>query len=599
MNGVPGKNMKRNAGNAKYKVQSLKSVSIKLLVLFAVAVAGLLVFLVFEIQENRKLMNEYVNDTAGLYVNQINRDITQITSELIYILEGNDDISSLPDQLTPSDTAYYDMLTSIMEQNRILKIRYQETSFFYVYSYRADVLITDSGTTFAGSWKSDLYEELLALLKGQEAWNSNTTQWTLLYVGEDSYIVSWYTKNGKTFGCVMDVDTVFDILGDGISSYEAIPFMKDEEGNFLLPKDMTEEYRELILEEKTEKNLCSYQLGSIGVVYLYIVPGSGMLERLLNIQVFFAVLVAVIMMLCVGVLYGYYRRVMEPMREFVDGLDRLDEEQMLNEDGTNNILELQFASGQFRKLLRKIQSLKIIIYERELKEQKAELEYVQEQLRPHFLLNCLSVIHGKADEKGETEIVRITEKLADYMRYVMRDSHSLRRVSEELEHIEAYVEMQKLRYGEDSFSYEVMSDADVGDCLIPPLVLQTLVENAIVHEVTLDAKVEISLYITVEKYEETPYLYISVSDTGSGFSEEILEALEKDSPIVYNGRTHIGLQNVRRRLDLMYGGRAGIIFSNMEKNFGAVVEVRLPLERAGDGAETIQVRRRSGQDEKE
>lgn len=151
MNGVPGKNMKRNAGNAKYKVQSLKSVSIKLLALFAVAVAGLLVFLVFEIQENRKLMNEYVNDTAGLYVNQINRDITQITSELIYILEGNDDISSLPDQLTPSDTAYYDMLTSIMEQNRILKIRYQETSFFYVYSYRADVLITDSGTTFAGS----------------------------------------------------------------------------------------------------------------------------------------------------------------------------------------------------------------------------------------------------------------------------------------------------------------------------------------------------------------------------------------------------------------------------------------------------------------
>ncbi|MCD7833756.1 MAG: hypothetical protein LUH00_07190 [Lachnospiraceae bacterium] len=132
-------------------MQSLKSVSIKLLALFAVAVAGLLVFLVFEIQENRKLMNEYVNDTAGLYVNQINRDITQITSELIYILEGNDDISSLPDQLTPSDTAYYDMLTSIMEQNRILKIRYQETSFFYVYSYRADVLITDSGTTFAGS----------------------------------------------------------------------------------------------------------------------------------------------------------------------------------------------------------------------------------------------------------------------------------------------------------------------------------------------------------------------------------------------------------------------------------------------------------------
>ena len=252
---------------------------------------------------------------------------------------------------------------------------------------------------------------------------------------------------------------------------------------------------------------------------------------------------------------------MTPMRDFVDALDNMNEEQMLNENGANNILELEFASGKFRTLLRKIQSLKIAIYEKELKEQRAELEYVQEQVRPHFLLNCLSVIHGKADEKGEKEIIRITEVLSDYMRYVMKDSKNQRVIREELDHIASYVEMQKLRYGEEAFSYETILDGNVEDCLVPPLLLQTLVENAIVHEVTLDNKIEISLYITSEEYEDGRYLYISVSDTGRGFSRETLEALENDSPIIYDGRKHVGLQNVRRRLELLYGGRAGILDS--------------------------------------
>ena len=290
----------------------------------------------------------------------------------------------------------------------------------------------------------------------------------------------------------------------------------------------------------------------------------------MNIQILFALLILVLL---------YYGKIMSPMKAFVEALDHMDEEQMLNEDGSNNILELEFASGKFRTLLRKIQSLKIAIYEKELQEQKAELEYVQEQLRPHFLLNCLSVIHGMADAKEEKEIVHITEVLSDYMRYVMRDSKNQRPIVEELEHIASYVEMQKLRYGENSFSYEVIQDEEAADCLVPPLLLQTLVENAIVHEVSLDKKIDISLYITTENYEDGKYLYISISDTGNGFTKETLHALENDIPIIYNGRKHVGLQNIQRRLQLMYGGKASVEFSNMDENFGAVVEVRIPFNK--------------------
>ena len=72
-----------------------------------------------------------------------------------------------------------------------------------------------------------------------------------------------------------------------------------------------------------------------------------------------------------------------------------------------------FLQG-FRNLVRKIQALKITIYEKELNEKQIELEFAQEQIRPHFFLNCISMIHGIADNKGETDIVTITSILSDY-----------------------------------------------------------------------------------------------------------------------------------------------------------------------------------------
>ena len=66
-------------------------------------------------------------------------------------------------------------------------------------------------------------------------------------------------------------------------------------------------------------------------------------------------------------------------------------------------------------------------------------------------------------------------------------------------------------------------------------------------------KSEISLYLTNETYEDGEYLYICISDTGNGFSKEALDAIEHDTPIIYHGRHHVGISNIKRRLALMYG----------------------------------------------
>lgn len=563
------------------KTQSLKAVSVRLLILIGIALAGLVGFLMLGMQENRRLAEEYVRDTAELYVGQINQDIRQINSELVYIMGQKSNIKKLPDQMTPQDAEYYELLSDIREQNKIIKIRYQEVQNFYLYVKEGGILITDEGVIFPDSIKTEFYKELTDFLEQQPS-DSRTTNWKLMQTADELYIVSWFFRGNRGIGCVINLETVFNKLQSVMKKYDAIPFFRDKNGEIFLSEQVPDHMRQKINQIEQNDDFYTYQLGGVMEISLYVVPGSGMLEQILNMQIILMVFILILMIPCGVMLYTYYKRIMIPMADFVSSLERMDEEQFLNENGSNNILELEFASGKFRTLLRKIQSLKIAIYEKELQEQKAELEYVQEQLRPHFLLNCLSVIHGMADAKEEKEIVRITEVLSEYMRYVMRDSKNQREIAEELEHIASYVEMQKLRYGERAFSYEAILDEGAEDCLVPPLMLQTLVENAVVHGVSLDKKVDISLYITTETYENKEYLYICISDTGKGFSEETLLALEHDTPIVYNGRRHVGLQNIRRRLKLMYGDQGNVAFSNMGDHYGAVVEIRIPLIRKPD-----------------
>ena len=513
------------------RIRSLKDTSLRLGTPVFLVLMGLVVCLLWGVWENRKLADKYIADTAKLYVDQINRDMSQINSELIYLLDSDSNIKEIPDQITSIDAQYYEMEQTLRERNRVLKIRYHEVQTFFVYGQKANVLITDSGTMFTESkGMTTLNQMLMSYLQIMTSKDSISTQWTVITFGDDDYIVGWYAKNKKVIGCVINLNLIFRTIRAKTEEYDVIPFMVDARGRVMTQADTSEKYKNEIIDfskagKKKEKNatVYSYQLGTVGKINLMVLPGGGILD-----------------------------------------------------DGSNNLLELESVSGKFKELLRKIQGLKIAIYEKELAEQKAELEYTQEQIKPHFFLNCLSLIHGIADKNHEGEIVEITTVLSDYMRYIFQDSKKQRDVEEELEHIEAYIRIQKLRYGEEAFSFEATTDGDIGEWKVPSLLLQTLVENSVVHGVSLDRKSEISLYLTNETYEDGEYLYICISDTGNGFSKEALDAIEHDTPIIYHGRHHVGISNIKRRLALMYGERASITCSNMDENYGAVVEVRLP-----------------------
>lgn len=560
------------------KGQTLQAMGIKILIPVFFALFVLLTCLGIGLFETRRMAVQYARDTSELYVDHINYDIVQISTELVLVLENSDEIMQIPADFDSRQGAYYELLTKIRTQNRIMKLHYREADSFFVYEQNADVLISDTGTAFAYSYVDEYLQELRDFCRTAVRTNYGTTRWDYLEADGETYLIGWYAKKGKMIGCTVNLEKIFSLLQEMPDHYQVIPYLRKPDGMLIF----SEEYEKPDLGKggrAKNRETYEYQLGTLGKLCVYVILDGGTLESMLKMQVILIVLVIVLLLFCLFLVYRYYQGLMKPLNSFVQGISEMEEEQMLNENGKNNILELEAVSEQFRVLLRKIRSLKIAIYEKELNEQRAELEYMQEQIRPHFTLNCLSLIHGIADAQGEENITRITKELSEYIRYNYRESGTERKLKEELLHVKTYMDLQKLRYGEEAFRFEVIEDGLCGECLTPPLVLQTLVENSVVHAVNLDQTVEISLYIASETYEDGKYLYICLSDTGKGFSKEILKAVEEDLPIVYNGRKHVGLQNIRRRLMLLYGQRASLTIQNMDENYGAVVEVRIPQQR--------------------
>lgn len=577
------KNEKKHKSMGKLTIQ----VMIPVIILFL----GILVVMFQSMFEARQLVYRYIEDTARIYVEQINTDITKINYEIVTLTSKKGEANNIPAGVRPEDSQYYPILNELVEQNRNLKIRYKEPCCFFVYLEEADLFISDSGSVFKDSQKQGLSNVLMEELRMRKGERTPYSQWYFVNDGEQDYVFSRFSKNGMTMGCAIRLEELFNTLHINSLGYEGIPYILDKDGTiFVSSRDRDK------IDPETLKRIAGKRAGifSESVIYSFpisgiigetrafhimISPSGGILEKIMRLQVILVFLSIGIIVGCALVIRVYYQSVLRPMKQFVNSLKNTEEEQWINENGNNNILELEMASKEFKGLLRKIKALKIDIYEKELARQKTELEAMQMQIKPHFYLNCLSLIHGMADVAKQEKIVYITEILSNYMRYVMRDAFEPRQLKEEIEFIQNYVEIQQIRYGKEAFSFEVIMDSNMEEYLVPTLIIHNFVENAITHAVSLDNHVEITLYIVNENYEDGEYLYICVSDTGKGFPPDILEAIEQDKPIYYNDRKHIGIQNSLKRLKIMYGDKAKINFTNMDEGYGAVVEITIPVKK--------------------
>lgn len=228
----------------------------------------------------------------------------------------------------------------------------------------------------------------------------------------------------------------------------------------------------------------------------------------------------------------------------------------------------------FRHMMRRVQTLLNEMLKEKLLYREAEIRTLQSQIHPHFLHNTLETIRMTIrtgnSERGEQGLV----ELGQLLRYHASSLQETVQVQAEIQFIHSYLSIQRFRYG-DRLSFKLDVDEELGEVRLPGLLLQPLVENAIIHGVS---PVDQRIRITVRFKRQGRYMICSVIDEGPGIPPDRLDALLASlrQEASAAGR-RIGLENVYQRIQLIYGGQAEFHMESMD-GAGTIVGFSIPLE---------------------
>ena len=243
---------------------------------------------------------------------------------------------------------------------------------------------------------------------------------------------------------------------------------------------------------------------------------------------------------------------------------------------SEGILEIDKANDKLNKVIFDMQELKIREYHSQLELKKIELNYLKNQIRPHFYLNMLSMIHSMLQTKNYKEIEELTILTSNYLRHLFMANQDFSELKDEVQHIRDYLEIQRIRYG-NSIYFSLDYNDDLQNTLVPSLLLQTFIENTIKHGFSFQDLFTILLSIKKVKTEDSDYIQICIEDNGPGFSEEILSKLNQKQSLITEDGHHIGITNTIERLNLLYPNDYTITFENNEEG-GAKILLLIPYK---------------------
>ncbi|HOM44047.1 MAG TPA: sensor histidine kinase, partial [Bacillota bacterium] len=249
--------------------------------------------------------------------------------------------------------------------------------------------------------------------------------------------------------------------------------------------------------------------------------------------------------------------------------------------------ELGYLSESFNRMSKKIDYLVNRIYKEEIALKEAEIKALQAQINPHFLFNTLENINWMAQLNGVPEISETVSALAKLIDGSIGRGDRTISLREELEYIDNYMTVLKNRY-EDRLEVIKILDEGLMDKKIPRLLIQPLVENAVKHGIGKSRRKGV---IRLEAFREEGHIVFEVEDNGMGMTAEELEALNKrlqEDELILEGngtapaRKSIGLENVNRRIKLLYGSSYGVKIESSYDEYTKVT-VRIPDEQVQEG----------------
>jgi len=315
--------------------------------------------------------------------------------------------------------------------------------------------------------------------------------------------------------------------------------------------------------------------GTSGIVH--IIPEVDMQPYKKNLKplvIASAAVVSLLFMLILMVMINHYIDL--PIKKLIKHMKKLEVGRFSDKIEEERDDEFGKAYQAYNNMTVEIEKLIQELYQEKLVKREMELKILQEKINPHFLYNTLDTINWIAMEHQVDDISKMVIALSTMYRKTFNRGRDLISIEDVMSSISCYLEIQQIRYGE-SFVYEIDCDEDSKNLEILNLIIQTLVENSIIHG--MEGMKE-NGKIIIKTRKEGDFLNIEVADNGMGMDIEKLNLIRASIGSL-GMESESGLRNVQKRIKLYYGNEYGIKIDSM-KGSGTSIRVTIPAIKEND-----------------
>lgn len=278
------------------------------------------------------------------------------------------------------------------------------------------------------------------------------------------------------------------------------------------------------------------------------------------------------LLLCIFIAMKLTKELWEPINQLNGAMNKVREGSLEVKLITTKTNELGNVINNFNSMTEELRVHMDNKLERQKELNSLQLRLLQSQLNPHFLYNTLDSIKWGAKINHLDDLAEMIDNLGIILRKSIISDEFIP-LKKEMEIVESYLEIQRLRRS-NWFSYEIELPEVLSQCLVPKLILQPIVENAIFHGIGDMSKGSINIY--AERLDRD--LSISVTDNGKGMDNSTLQWFSEGDFKQKEG--HFGLYNVNKIIKLHFGNSYGIQAS-IEEGIGTTISVLLPIKEEG------------------
>lgn len=429
--------------------------------------------------------------------------------------------------------------------------------------------------------------------------DTHNSQWIYKYSSiEDNYVLSYYKspfhnkENGVLAYIEINVNEIQRILGNLPIQDSGTIFLTDEKGFSVFSKQQisidTPSVLTAINQSNSDHGIINHEynhnqlkiiyqkMPTTNLILAMAFPVENIMKPIKQTQLLIAIIVIISILLAVVFTLLSYKQILYPINQLVEGMREASRGNFHVQLKHNYKHETGFMLDQFNLMVKEIDSLVKEVYESKLNYHQSQLKLLQSQINPHFLYNCLNFIYQMSELEDTEGAAEMSLYLGKYFRFATKSDQNLVTLKEELDNIHSYIKIQQMRYP-GKINYSINIDENIADFIVPRLIIQPLVENAIIHGMETLIK---SANIYIHVYLENDTIIIMVEDDGSGISKEQEEEINSTLDEMRLDRSGHALNNTHWRLKLKFGEDAGLCIQS-RKPKGTIAKITIPIEKEG------------------